>query len=636
MTGREAPGRAVRTAPRSRASGRRHPQLRRHRGGRGVDVRRRLVVLLTVLALAFGVVLVRLVMIQGIDPDRYVAVGESQRLRDVVLPAGRGAVFDRNGRELAMTIPQKTVWANPHLVTDPLRTARRLAPILDVDEATLVDRLSRDAAFVYLARKVGDAVADRVERLRLDGVFFVDEPKRFNPAGELAAPLLGVVGLDNEGLSGLELQYEQRLKGAPGELRVERDPYGHVIASGNRSFTPAEPGDDLVLTIDRSLQYETEKALADEIVHSSAKAGTAVVMDPTTGEILAMANLAYDGTRPPYPSANNIAVTNVYEPGSVNKLITIAAALEEGLVEPDTTLSVPDHLRVADHVFSDHDPHPTKQWTVTDIMATSSNIGTIKIGQQVGKHGLDEYLRKFGFGSTTGLGFPGEPRGLLLDPDDWSGTSIGTVPIGQGLAVTALQMLAAYNAVANDGVLVTPKLVKAMVDADGRERVTPSSDRRRVVSPETARKLTAMLTEVVEEGTGTAAAIDGYTVAGKTGTARKPLPTGGYRDAHGYHYIATFAGFVPAENPRLSMIVVLDEPVQMYGGLVSAPVFSKVAQYGLRLFRIPPPRPQSTPTEAQITDPEAARAGVDFDAAGRPATVTTASSTPGATATTAP
>ena len=603
MTGREAPG------------------LRRRRAPRRIDVQRRLVVLLVVLGLAFGVVLVRLVMIQAIDPDRYVAVGESQRLRDVVLPAGRGAVFDRNGRELAMTIPQKTVWANPRLVTDPLQTARRLAPILGVEEGTLVDRLTRDAGFVYLARKVGDGVAERVERLELDGVFFVDEPKRFNPAGNLAAPLLGVVGLDNEGLSGLELQYEQRLKGEPGELRVERDPYGHEIASGDRSFTPAEPGDDLVLTIDRSLQYETEKALADEIVHSSAKAGTAIVMDPTTGEILAMASLAHDGASAPYPSANNIAVTNVYEPGSVNKLITIAAALEEGLVDPDTALTVPDRMRVADHVFSDHDPHPPKQWTVTDIMATSSNIGTIKIGQQVGKHRLDAYLRKFGFGSTTGLGFPGEPRGLLLDPDDWSGTSIGTVPIGQGLAVTALQMLDAYNAVANGGVLVTPKLVKATVDADGRQRATPSSDRRRVVSPETAGKLTAMLTEVVEEGTGTAAAIDGYTVAGKTGTARKPLPTGGYRDAQGYHYIATFAGFVPAENPRLSMIVVLDEPVQMYGGLVSAPVFSKVAQYGLRLLRIPPPRPQSAPTEAQITDPEAARVGVELDANGRPATV---------------
>ncbi len=621
MTGREAPGRAVRTAPRSRTR-RPQPQVRR----RKPDVRRRLVALLVVLGVLFAVVVGRLVMIQGVSPGTYVAVGESQRLRDVVLPAGRGAMFDRNGRDLALTIPQKTVWANPHLVTDPLAAAKALSPVLHVDEAVLGDRLSRDAGFVYLARKVDDTVVDQVKKLHLSGVFFLDEPKRFNPAGDLAAPLLGVVGTDNEGLSGLELQFEKKLKGTPGELRVERDPDGNEIASGDRSFTPAQPGDDLVLTIDRSLQYETEKALSEEIVKSSSKGGTAVVMDPRTGEILAMANLTYDGAdpgRPPYPSINNTAVTNVYEPGSVNKVITIAAALEEGLVEPDTTLSVPDHLRVADHVFSDHDPHPLKQWTVTDIMATSSNIGTIMIGKQLGKTRLDTYLRKFGLGSKTGLGFPGEPRGLLLDPKKWSGTSIGTVPIGQGLAVTALQMLDAYNTVATGGVLVTPKLVKATVDGDGKLVATPASPRRRVVSEKTAAQVTNMLTEVVKQGTGTEAAIDGYTVAGKTGTARKPYK-GGYKQGA---YLATFAGFVPAENPRLSAIVVLDEPAQMYGGLVSAPVFAKVAQYGLRLFRIPPPRPQSTPADTQITDPAAAKTA---DVA-PPSTAATASTAPTAT-----
>jgi cell division protein FtsI (penicillin-binding protein 3) len=596
------------------------------------DVRRRLVALLVVLGVLFTVVVGRLVMIQGVAPDKYVAVGESQRLRDVVLPAGRGAMFDRNGRDLALTIPQKTVWANPHLVTDPLAAAKALSPVLHVDEAVLADRLSRDAGFVYLARKVDDAVVDRVKELHLDGVFFLDEPKRFNPAGDLAAPLLGVVGTDNEGLSGLELQFEKKLKGTPGELRVERDPYGNEIASGDRSFTPAQPGDDLVLTIDRSLQYETEKALSEEIVKSNSKGGTAVVMDPKTGEVLAMANLTYDGAdsgRAPYPSINNTAVTNVYEPGSVNKVITIAAALEEGLVEPDTTLSVPDHLRVADHVFSDHDPHPLKQWTVTDIMATSSNIGTIMIGKQLGKSRLDAYLRKFGLGSKTGLGFPGEPRGLLLDPKKWSGTSIGTVPIGQGLAVTALQMLGAYNTVANGGVLVTPKLVKATVDGDGTQVPTPASPRRRVVSDKTASQVTNMLTEVVKQGTGTEAAIDGYTVAGKTGTARKPYK-GGYKQGA---YLATFAGFVPAENPRLSAIVVLDEPAQMYGGLVSAPVFAKVAQYGLRLFRIPPPRPQSTPADTKITDPAAAKTA---DVAPPPTASTASTASTAPTATSAP
>jgi cell division protein FtsI (penicillin-binding protein 3) len=614
-------------APRSRTR-RPQPQVRR----RTPDVRRRLVALLAVLGVLFTVVVGRLVMIQGVSPDKYVAVGESQRLRDVVLPAGRGAMFDRNGRDLALTIPQKTVWANPHLVTDPLAAAKALSPVLHVDEAVLGDRLSRDAGFVYLARKVDDKVVAQVEKLHLSGVFFLDEPKRFNPAGDLAGPLLGVVGTDNEGLSGLELQFEKKLKGTPGELRVERDPYGNEIASGDRSFTPAQPGDDLVLTIDRSLQYETEKALSEEIVKSNSKGGTAIVMDPKTGEILSMANLTYDGAdsgKAPYPSINNTAVTSVYEPGSVNKVITIAAALEEGLVAPDTTLAVPDHLRVADHVFSDHDPHPLKQWTVTDIMATSSNIGTIMIGKQLGKTRLDAYLRKFGLGSKTGLGFPGEPRGLLLDPKKWSGTSIGTVPIGQGLAVTALQMLDAYNTVANGGVLVTPKLVKATVDGEGTQAPTPASPRRRVVSEKTADQVKHMLTEVVKVGTGTEAAIDGYTVAGKTGTARKPYK-GGYKQGA---YLATFAGFVPAENPRLSAIVVLDEPAQMYGGLVSAPVFAKVAQYGLRLFRIPPPRPQSTPADTKITDPAAAKTA---DVAPPPTASTASTASTAPTATSAP
>ena len=575
-----------------------------------------------VVCVAFTVVAARLVMIQAVSPGTYAAVGQSQRLRNVVLPAGRGAIFDRNGRELAMSIPQQTVWANPHLVTDPIGAARTLAPVVGVDEDLLRDRLSRDAGFVYLARKVDDEVAKKVEALAIPGVFFVDEPKRFNPAGDLGRPLLGHVGLDNNGLDGLELQYEKAMRGTPGELRVERDPYGQEIAAGERNLTPAQPGDDLILTIDRSLQYETEKSLAAEIVTANAKGGTAIVMNPRTGEILAMANFTAKGDgSAPTPSMNNTAVTDVYEPGSVNKVITIAAALEEGLVEPDTTLAVPDHLRLGGHTFTDHDPHPVKQWTVTDILANSSNIGTIKIGQQLGKHRLDRYLRKFGLGSKTGLGFPGEPRGLLLEPKRWSGSSIGTVPIGYGLAATALQMLQAYNTVANEGVWVAPKLVRAVVGTDGEQESTPPSATRRVVSRATAQQVTGMLTQVVKDGTGTEAAIDGYTVAGKTGTARKPFE-GGYKKGA---YVASFAGFVPAERPQLSAIVVLDEPFPIYGGLVSAPVFAKVSQYALRLLRIPPPpgMPQAV-AEVELTDPDAARADAEFDGATRPSPTVTA------------
>jgi len=549
------------------------------------------------MVIAFLVLAARVVQVQGVAADRYSAVGESQRIRSVTLPAERGAIFDRSGRDLALTVRQSTVVADPRMVEDPLGAAGTLAPVLGVDAALLQTRLTRDLGFVYLARRVDDAVAEKVKALAIPGVSLIDEPERFLPAGEMALPLLGKVGSDNNGLSGLETQYEDRLAGKPGQIVVERDPRGGDIPGGVRRFDPSARGDDLVLTLDRSLQYETERALAAEIVSSNSKSGTAIVMQTRSGEILALANLqaGVDGAAP-RQADKNMAVTNVFEPGSVNKVITISAALEEGIIKPDDVLDVPGTIKVADHVFSEHDPHPLAKWSITDIMANSSNVGSIMIGQRVGKQRIDNYLRDYGFGAKTGLGFPGESRGILLDPKKWSGTSIGTVPIGQGLAVTSMQMLAAYNAVANGGTWVAPKLVKATVDTEGRRHPTPEAETRRVVSARTAQQVTAMLSEVVRVGTGTAAAVDGYTVAGKTGTARKPL-----EGARGYQagaYVATFAGFVPAERPEFTVIVVLDEPTPIYGGLVSAPVFAQVARYALRQYQVPPPPPDAVPVAA--------------------------------------
>ena len=395
--------------------------------------------LLVVIGIAFTAVLARLVVVQGTHARGYAALGYSQRERKIVLPARRGSILDRNGLELAMTVQQKTVWANPQLVRDPAGEAAALAPILGLSAPDLQNRLSGNGAFVYLARKVDDAVAAKVAALNLPGVAFIEEPKRFDPAGPLAQSLLGAVGLDNQGLAGLELQYEKKLVGQPGALFVERDPHGTEIASGVREEHPSLAGDNLVLTIDRSMQYETERALGSEIQSARAKGGIAIVMDPRSGEILSMANLvAGTNGEPPQPAPSNLAVTNVYEPGSVNKLITISAALEEGVIKPDDHLTVPYQMMVANHRFSDHDFHPTGSWSVTDIVANSSNIGTIMIGEKVGKDRLDKYLRAFGLGAHSGLSFPGESAGLLLDPKEWSGTSIATVPIGQGLAVTAL------------------------------------------------------------------------------------------------------------------------------------------------------------------------------------------------------
>ena len=584
------------------------------RSYRAGDPKRRVVALLVVLALAFAAVVARLTYVQAVHADRYAAFGESQRVRTIALPPARGAIFDRKGRELALTVRQPTVWANPKLVTDPLREAEALAPVLDKDPDELQDLLARDASFVYLARKIPDDVATKVEALKLDGVFLLagGEPERFLPSGPLATPVIGHVGTDNEGLSGLEMRFEKQLAGRPGRLVVERDPSGLRIPGGVRQHVPSVRGDDVVLTLDRALQYETERALSDQIASAHAKGGTAIVMESTTGEILAMANLvAGEDGGAPVPASGNRAVTSVFEPGSVNKMITISAALEEKVISPQDALLVPATIKVGSHVFSEHDPHPTERWSITDIVANSSNVGSIMIGHKLGKERIDRYLRAFGFGERSALQFPGESRGLLLDPKDWYTTSMGTVPIGQGVAVTAVQMLAAYNTIANGGEYVSPKLVQATIDKDGGRHPTPPSDRRRVVSADTAREMTSMLSEVVRVGTGKLAAIDGYTVAGKTGTARKPdEKVRGYKAGA---YVSSFAGFLPAERPALSAIVILDEPTPIFGGLVAAPVFAQISKYALRDLRIPPPG-DVAPTEAPAADPDAARPVGEADA----------------------
>jgi cell division protein FtsI (penicillin-binding protein 3) len=536
----------------------------------------------------FVVAVVRLGYVQVVESDRYVAYGAEQRIRPIELAGGRGSIFDRGGNDLAISIPQTTVAADPSVIADRAGAAPRLARALGQDEAAVLAALESDGRFVYLARQVPDDVADRVRALDIDGVLLYEEHARFNPAGDLGRALLGQVGVDGEGLSGVEQAYDDRLSGRPGRLLVERDPDGRTIPAGRHQIDPAVPGDDLVLTLDGSLQYAVENILAGQVASTGAQGGVAVVSNPETGEILALANVQTDPTTLVVGNTgNDLAVTANYEPGSVNKLITLAGALEEGLVTPETVVPVPSALQVADHTY--YDSHPG-DLTVTDILAKSSNVGTIKLAQLLGPTKLDEYLRRFGFGRSTGLGLPHEESGELLDVDDWSGTSIGSIPIGQGISVTAMQMLFAYNVIANDGVYVPPALVRATVDEDGERHAVRPGRSHRVVSPTTAAQLRTMLTRVIASGTGRAAAIDGYTAAGKTGTARKPQPGGGYRDEAGnYHYISTFAGFLPAEDPKLSIIVVIDEPTTSpYAAQVAAPAFAEIGRHALRQMGVPP------------------------------------------------
>ena len=550
----------------------------------------------------FLVVAVRLVYVQTIGASQYVAYGVEQRIEPIELAAGRGAIYDRNGDQLAISIPQTTIAADPSIVEDPQDAARRLAPVLGLDEVELLRQLTEEVRFVYLKRQVPDDVADAVRALDIPGVLLFGEQARFNPSGDLARALLGQVGIDSDGVSGVEQAYEDQLSGEPGHLVVERDPEGRTIPAGRHQIDPAQPGDDLILTLDRGLQTEVERILSQQISAVGAKGGIVIVSNPETGEILAMANQEADPTTGAvHNSTNDLAVTANYEPGSVNKVITLAAALEEGLVTPEQVINVPPSLRVADHTYNDSHPG---NLTVTDILAESSNVGTIKIAQMLGEERVDEYLRRFGFGRDTGLGLPHEENGQVPPVEDWSGTSIGSIPLGQGISVTAMQMLFAYNVVANDGVYMPPSLVAATRDSEGERHDAAPGESHRVVSPTTAAQLRAMLAEVIDHGTGTAAAIDGYEAAGKTGTARKPQEGGGYGAPGNYHYISTFAGFLPADDPKLSVIVVIDEPTTSpYAATVAAPAFAEIGRYAARTMGVapglaPPPPPLAVETES--------------------------------------
>ena len=551
---------------------------------------RRRLALGALLGLLLLAVVAKLVHVQVLEPDRFVEVGQSQRLRTVQLDANRGRILDREGHDLALSVLRPTVFADPSQIDDPRGTARRLAPVLGVPARDLLDRLSGDGQFAYLARRIDDGLASRIVELDLPGIHLLEEPARFTPSTDLARSIIGRVAPDQTGATGMELIYDDLLTGTPGEVTYERARDGGTIAAAGQTRIAPRAGADVVLTLDRSLQYETERVLSEQVDELGAKGGTVIISQPATGEILALANITRNDEGDIITAGANRAVIDVFEPGSVNKVITIAAALEEGLVEPDTELVVPDNLQVSDHRFSDDHDHPTAPMTVTQILAESSNVGTIKLAQQLGKERIDQYLRSFGFGTRSGLGFPDESPGLLLPPDDWSGTSIGSIPIGQGIAVTAMQMLDAYNVVANDGVHVPPRLVAATVDEDGRRRPVDAGASRRVVSEQTARQVREMLVEVVESGTGQRAQVPGYSVGGKTGTARKPQDTGTYRDRAGnYHYVAAFTGMVPAEDPELSIIVAVDEPTAtIYGGSAAAPVFADLAKFALNRFRIPP------------------------------------------------
>ncbi len=556
-----------------------------------------------VMAIAFILITVRVAWLQTAQSANYATYGASQRVRSVILPASRGTIFDRNGIELAVSVPHTTVWADPRLMKDKSFALGELVRVLGLDavKATeLAIKFNSATEFVYIRRQVADDAAQMVRDLKLPGVFFLTEPKRFAPAGESGRSIIGYTDLDGNGTAGIEMTNDALLTGTPGELIRERDSQGRSIASGQHATTPPKPGQDVILTIDRRLQYRTEQMLVEQVNDTRARGGMVVVLDAKSGDVLAMASVRRsDSTGDVQVTSANLAVVDTYEPGSVAKIIAASGALEEGTTDLTKSWEIPSSLKVFDAVITDDDPHGTISLTVPQIIAESSNIGTVKLAQSIGSLNVEKYLRSFGFGATSGLDFPGESAGLLPPYQKWSGTQRATIAYGQGIGVTGIQMAAAMNVIANKGVYVAPRLVMGTIDDAGVERSAEPSATHQVIRPDTAELMNSVLRGVVCFGTARETArIEGYPVAGKTGTAFKAQPwfkgqTDGYLDKDGKrHYYASFAGFVPADDPQLTILVSIDEPDSSgdlrYGRTAAAPLFTTVASEALRSMKIPP------------------------------------------------
>jgi len=549
----------------------------------------RLTALLAVLFMGFVGIVVRLAFLQVADARAYESLAFHQRVRSVELPPRRGAILDRDGERLALSLSAKDIYADPRYVVNPARTAARIAPILGVRARRLEAELTKDTTFVYLGRQVDSEVAGRVAALALPGIGFLDDAKRYYPSGPIAPQVLGFVGTDGTGLAGLELAYQRELGGRSGRRTVEIDPSGHLIPQGVNRDRPPVPGSDLITTIDRDIQYRVQQELKRAVVENQAKGGTVIVMDPRTGDILSMATYPWfdpaDQRTWKESRIRNSAIVDIYEPGSVNKVITASAALDTHAWSMDKRIVVPDHWQVSDHVFHDAEVHPPQVMTIGDIIAHSSNVGTIRVAAQLGSERMAQFLAKFGLGQYTGIRFPGESRGIVPPLYQWSGSSMGTIPVGQGLAVTPLQMASVLAAVANGGVWVQPRLVRGEVGPDGVLHRAPTSVRHRVISATTAREIGRILAYAVDAGTGVNAQIPGYWVGGKTGTALVPRTDGrGYTNK----YDASFIGFAPVSRPQLVVACILDEPVTEYGSVAAAPLFQKVARYALARLRIAP------------------------------------------------
>lgn len=586
-------GRAIGPGGGPRSTGRPGPFTPRRapgsrRSGVGLSVGQR--ALRNQWGLAFMVLLLvlvvgKLAVLQGVDGAAYANAAEQDRMQTYPVAALRGAVLDRDGHPFAYTVDASKVVADPEVVDDPERTALALTTLLSTPVPELTEKLSQDSRYVVLATQVPPETSDAIEALELYGIFLEDDPVRLYPAGTVGGQVIGFVGRDGEGLAGIEQTFQDELAGTPGTRRVEVGSGGNPIPSGIDESTPATDGDSITLTLDQDLQYVTEQRLAEACADGATTRASAVVLEVATGEVAAMGSCPgydpgeYSKTDPEL--LGNPVVSDVFEPGSVMKAVTMAAALEEGVADPGTVLSVNGHIQAGDKVVTDAHDHAPIDWTVTGILAKSSNVGTIMLAREVGDEKLEHYLRAFGIGDTTGIELPGESAGILQDSDDWSGIRAANVAIGQGVSVTTLQMASVYQAIANGGVRVAPRIVDSVTGPDGRVTETPEPDGTRVVSEETAREMAYMLEAVVgPEGTAPRGQVEGFRVAGKTGTAQRANPECNCYAGGGY--VTTFVGFAPADDPQYVIAVDLERPTsEAEGGQVAAPVFADIMRFAL-------------------------------------------------------
>jgi len=528
----------------------------------------------------------RVAMLQTSEADTLRSAGAQQWTRSYDLDAQRGTIFDRHGNELAMSVPAATISINPKLLVNGASTIQLLDDLVglgDEKAASLLDEVtSKERGFVYVARQVDLSIGEQISSLGLAGVNVDREDRREMPGGATGRTVIGRTNIDGAGIAGLELQFDDVLTGAGGQMTREIAPGGRTIA-GSETITDAPvSGDDLVLSLDRSIQFSTEEVLVEQVGKINARGGLAVVMDVETGEIYANASVRRDpDTGDPVVTSGNFVAVDSYEPGSVAKVITVAGALNEGVVTPDTGFEVPWRQQYYDDLLKDSHEHPNEWMTVSQILTESSNIGTIMVQERMNRFVHHDYMRAFGLGERTELDFPGESPGILKDADQLWGSERVTVAYGQGLSSTPIQMAAAINTIANGGTYVAPTLVRETVGPDGATTPSDPSETRRVVSEEVAAQTTSMMIDVVCRGTATRAQVDGLPIAGKTGTAFKAADNGTYFDDNGNRvYYSSFVGFFPADDPEVTVLIALDEPPagsgDRFGGTAAAPVFREL------------------------------------------------------------